>query len=962
MKAVSLFCACTVVLWFAASGQVVADTPAKSHVETDVAGSLVESSTMTYAPGTQPQTALVPATGATPFEEVEIMLDGSFSLADIQALPQAPDGPFKQLSDPARVVLQLPAEVVLGLRKQGADVRTIRTFVLVQPSDAVPTDGRGEVAAVCSGVNRSGQNSTIVWIPDADGWVRSPISITGAPAGSVVSCIDVHYEIIHTWIADLDVDLNDANLTYNYDLWGPGQGIGEDLNQTVTGITTFNGEFANQEWDLWARDVATIDIGYIAYWWIKVYYTTSALQPDLLVNTSSRSPETGVAPGGTVNLADTIANTGNAAAGGPFRAMWFISVDANVTTSDYAWAYHDVACCLASGGTASAAGGVTWPNIAPYNTPGQTYYIAVMADSGSEVSESNEANNLGQVWPVTLCSLPPPPSGPVPADNATNIPQTVELCWNAQTQLAKIIYGNDDRKDIYQVSDPGLLSAADGTVALVDTMTLINNGNGTYSLPGTPVLRDYIEWLTSPFYYPPCPGERFISQPIPAFCSGALVAPDLIVTAGHCITNASDCANTAFVFGFDMTSATTPTLTFPQADVYFCSAIVSRAQVNGGPDWGVIRLDRAVTGHVPLPIRCAGKVPDAQPLTLIGHPVGLPTKIAGGAAVRDNTLPGNFLANVDAYAGNSGSAVINTTTGSPTIEGLLVSGNADWVYDSVNQCTKSNWCPDTGCAGTSSPWDGATRTTEFAGLVPACTAPQYNVYFGACGSMGLVRTGGTETCWSPPTLQGCTRYCWQVVSHDNCGVSPGPAWSFTTHYTVDSADPPNCAIDARQPYPPNTPGLPQGWNSVALTFGTGCSVSGVTPGDFTVSCNPAGPPCPTITGVTPVGQTVTVRLSGVIPAGKWTCITHNSSGEQVCIGSLPADANGDRTSAPVDILEIIDNLNLVRVPPLTINQCDIDRSNLCAPADILSEIDLLNGANGFLVWNGRNLPVCPSAP
>ena len=66
--------------------------------------------------------------------------------------------------------------------------------------------------------------------------------------------------------------------------------------------------------------------------------------------------------------------------------------------------------------------------------------------------------------------------------------------------------------------------------------------------------------------------------------------------------------------------------------------------------------------------------------------------------------------------------------------------------------------------------------------------------------------------------------------------------------------------------------------------------------------------------------------------------------------------------APVDILELIDNLNGVRVPALLLNQCDIDRSNLCAPADILSEIDLLNGANGWPVQNGKSLPICASAP
>ena len=178
---------------------------------------------------------------------------------------------------------------------------------------------------------------------------------------------------------------------------------------------------------------------------------------------------------------------------------------------------------------------------------------------------------------------------------------------------------------------------------------------------------------------------------------------------------------------------------------------------------------------------------------------------------------------------------------------------------------------------------------------------------------------------------------------------------------ITAMAPSNCAIDARQPHmPAPDTGILQGWDSVDVTFDAECDVSSAAPGDFSVSCTPAGG-CPTITGANTVDQTVTVQLSSVIPAEKWTCITHTASGDQVCLGSLPADANSDRTAAPVDILEIIDNLNGVRIPPLAMHQCDIDRSNLCAPADILSEIDLLNGASGFAVWNGKSLPACPSA-
>lgn len=175
-----------------------------------------------------------------------------------------------------------------------------------------------------------------------------------------------------------------------------------------------------------------------------------------------------------------------------------------------------------------------------------------------------------------------------------------------------------------------------------------------------------------------------------------------------------------------------------------------------------------------------------------------------------------------------------------------------------------------------------------------------------------------------------------------------------------STVPANCSVDARRPHAPNVPGTPQGYNSIALTFDAGCNLAGAAPGDFSVACNPAGAPCPTVSNVNTVDQTVTVTLSSVIPAGKWTCITHTASGDQACVGSLPGDASGNLTTAPADILDIIDNLNGVRVPALTLDHCDMDRSGQCLPADIIAEIDMLNGANGFIVWNAKSLAACPS--
>ena len=109
--------------------------------------------------------------------------------------------------------------------------------------------------------------------------------------------------------------------------------------------------------------------------------------------------------------------------------------------------------------------------------------------------------------------------------------------------------------------------------------------------------------------------------------------------------------------------------------------------------------------------------------------------------------------------------------------------------------------------------------------------------------------------------------------------------------------------------------------------------------------------------ILPLGTTHADYFDGPIPAGAWTRITHNDSGTSVCLGYLPADSDGDRTSAPADILKVIDHLNGVDVRP--IYSVDMDRDGDPAPADILRVIDLLNGAATYDPWLDASLPQSP---
>lgn len=217
---------------------------------------------------------------------------------------------------------------------------------------------------------------------------------------------------------------------------------------------------------------------------------------------------------------------------------------------------------------------------------------------------------------------------------------------------------------------------------------------------------------------------------------------------------------------------------------------------------------------------------------------------------------------------------------------------------------------------------------------------------GACCDAGQCSFGSQASCETPGEYQG-----------DGTTCEPNPCGPPCVQ-SILSSNPAHCAIDARQTHTQATGESTKEWDAVTLTMA--CDTAGLSTSDFSVSQTLAGTP-PNISTVAPNGLTVRVGLDRAITAGSWTCVIHVASDTRVCLGYLPGDLNGDRTAAPADILDLIDNLNGVFSPSLPPYGCDADRSGVCNPADILTAIDLLNGAGDFEIWNGRNLPVCPSA-
>lgn len=261
----------------------------------------------------------------------------------------------------------------------------------------------------------------------------------------------------------------------------------------------------------------------------------------------------------------------------------------------------------------------------------------------------------------------------------------------------KLIYGIDDRKNYYQ-STANEKKASRSVALVIHTSDLLANGTpGQYNLPGETVGL--------------CPSEKFYSEPAPGFCSAFRVGKDLIATAGHCIKSQGQCSGTSFVFNFFMNSeGATPQKGIRKEDVYSCKSIVD-GELNGpdNSDWRVVRVDREMDVSIPVVgVRKSGKIDIGDPITIVGHPMGLPLKVTPGGTVRSHKAS-YFVANPDTYGGNSGSPAFNSQkliNGELFVEGILVRGEEDFVE--YSPCMVSKICPIDGCRG-----EDVTYSSEF---------------------------------------------------------------------------------------------------------------------------------------------------------------------------------------------------------------------------------------------------------
>lgn len=267
------------------------------------------------------------------------------------------------------------------------------------------------------------------------------------------------------------------------------------------------------------------------------------------------------------------------------------------------------------------------------------------------------------------------------------------FCVFENTALAEgygseAIYGSDDRYDYFEIKNNQLLTLAESSAVLVPKANT-RQENGHWVISGK-TLQDEKKL---------CPTERFLSQETPGFCTATLVAPDLLLTAGHCFESEEKCKDTKFIFGFARLTPQHNTSIAQRENVFSCKELAFFRNPGGknkskAVDFALVRLDRPATERPVVPLVRTEGLSAGDPVITMGYPTGMPLKFSLNAYVRKKKKY-VLETNLDVYGGNSGSPVFDEN--SLQLEGIVTEGEDDFVPN--KGCHVSKHCTDEGCSG-----------------------------------------------------------------------------------------------------------------------------------------------------------------------------------------------------------------------------------------------------------------------
>ncbi|KAF3362066.1 Peptidase S1 and S6 chymotrypsin/Hap [Chlamydiales bacterium STE3] len=305
--------------------------------------------------------------------------------------------------------------------------------------------------------------------------------------------------------------------------------------------------------------------------------------------------------------------------------------------------------------------------------------------------------------------------------------------------VEKTLYRKDSRFNLYelesQTMDRNFIQKvrknARSVAALVDLERLQENNDGNFEIRKDKVrsLKQNVPWYEDPaapkqvFGVPLASDVKFQDEPCLAFGTAFLVGKKTALTNAHCVcvhgTNTLvNLKERWVVFNFQMTGKDEAPQGFPKNSVYKIERVKAHRyneyseitqEGESYKDWAILKLDRNVEGIEPLPISFADVEYDPEKkreVYMLGHPNGLPLKLATDGEIQPNTYQGQdknervtlyqekyhpdiFSHNLPAYSGNSGSPVFCAKT--HEVIGITFRGPKDFEKCKDKQVVKNRF-------------------------------------------------------------------------------------------------------------------------------------------------------------------------------------------------------------------------------------------------------------------------------
>jgi RHS repeat-associated protein len=212
--------------------------------------------------------------------------------------------------------------------------------------------------------------------------------------------------------------------------------------------------------------------------------TIEVTHPDLVM-TAVGSTTTNAAPGGYINISDTLKNQGAVASTVTFRVGYYLSTDNVIDTTDIFLGYRNVG-TTAAGASSATTGGNYGP--VPAGTATGLYYLGAIADYSGLQTETDETNNALVSGGAQIAIGPDLVMTGITSNRSTVVPGSSITLTDTLKNKGAAATGSGCRQIGYYLSVDAVITVADTLIgsrqhcgALAANAS--NNGTGNATVP-----------------------------------------------------------------------------------------------------------------------------------------------------------------------------------------------------------------------------------------------------------------------------------------------------------------------------------------------------------------------------------------------------------------------------------------------------------------------------------------------